>query len=222
MGARIGATLAWLVLTGLILAAGWLLLPACGIRLGMWQVSWCPHTAPVVAGESNSMLIAQIDQLEQSLLERAVCPPDPPPPPLQSPAPVTPRPRVGDVMQLPSDQADLSFLDGCWESSSELRNTRTGRPIQVKYCFSGGGGRGQVQISGGHSCAGSLSSRRDGDSLLITQGSVPCQDNSRFLPASITCRPSGATAKCDIIDEIDGRPEPRQNQVIGATFRRIE
>jgi hypothetical protein len=231
MGERLATAVGWLVLVGLVFAAGSVLLPACGVRLGPWEVSWCPRPM-AVAKEATPMLIAQVAQLEDKLVNRAVCPvaapssPATPPPtaPIQAPAqpPATPRPRIGDVMQLPSNASDLSFLDGCWASSSGLKNGRSGREIKVKYCFAGGEGHGTIHITGGNTCEGRLSSRRDGETLLISQGRVPCHGGTSFVPASITCRTSGATATCDIIDEKDGRPEPLEDRTIGATFRRVE
>ena len=126
-------------------------------------------------------------------------------------------------MQIPEDRNDLSFLKGCWRSTSKITNGNTGNEITITYCFTDDGGRGTVSILDvGVNCKGKLTGKRVGDGVEMDQDEPRCDNGSSYTPAIITCRPSGRGALCDIKDIINGRVEPESKQVHGAQFIRLE
>ncbi len=148
--------------------------------------------------------------------------PDPEPEPEPRPAPkaVKPAPKVvekpkveapkqepkpqrqakGEAMQIPRDAAkrnDLSFLEGCWRSVTDLCNSRTGRPIVAEYCFRADGtGRRFVYEEDGSTCSGSVRARFNGNRLDIRSNGAQCQRGSIYVPQDIQCNGTGRSTEC--------------------------
>lgn len=141
------------------------------------------------------------------------------PPPTQPEEPR--RPQIGENLRMPTDRKDLSFLEGCWMSISPIKNARTGTPIQIRYCFQNNG-RGQVDISqsNGVHCAAPLSAQRNGNTVKIQHGAVPCSDGSGFLESIITCKPKSGEASCDILNYRNGLET--SHRVPDGRFKRVE
>ncbi|GGK27939.1 hypothetical protein [Salinarimonas ramus] len=228
------SVLGWGALAVLLVAAGALLLPACGLRLGPIEMAWCAPPARAAAatpeGDLDDLLL-QVQALEDALIARPICDPPPvrraeAPPPLE-PEPEPDRPQIGDDLVLPDNEGDLSFLQGCWESpqNSNIIQGGTNIPIRVRYCFTGSDGSGTVEIlnSRDGDCRGPMQARREGDRLLIEYERAICERNgAAFVPGVIECREGANQATCDLIEIRDGVREPRSNQVRDTTLRRID
>lgn len=127
--------LAWGIVGLLALWVLWLLIPACGVRLGPWA-DFCP--APLVAqadpmddlSRERAQLENRIRRAEATLEDRdAACLPAPPPPapepePEPEPAPTPPPPQQDSELQrrLERDQANEGELEIAlaWNNTSDL------------------------------------------------------------------------------------------------------
>lgn len=145
----------------------------------------------------------------------------PPPPPKKEKTPPAPRKQArGEDMRIPEearDKNDLSFLEGCWDSETDLRNERTNEPLDVKYCFdaSGRGSRTILQKHSRDRCVGSVRARFDASGTLrIDSDSAACGDGGGFVPQQVQCRSSGGKADCF------GTERGRLNRKWKARFRR--
>lgn len=238
MKQRTAAT--WLLFAGLLLASGYLVLRACGLTIGPWTVSWCVVGASTSQTEPIGALLAQVEGLERQLQQQQPCPvpPDriaPSPPPVEAPttrpepvpAPIQSatehdiRSQPGEGLRLPSDRRDLSFLEGCWVSTSQIFEMETRTPIEIRYCFQNNG-RGTVEISksdGAH-CTAPIRAQRIGPNLKMQHGAIPCDRGSGFNESIITCKPLNNEASCNVINYRNGREE--RQRVIDGRFRRIE
>lgn len=205
----------WAALAIILLLSGALLLPACGIVIGSWRVSWCGAEAGL--GALNP-LITQLDQLERAVAQREPCA-------VQAERPAPPVTKPGDVLTLPQESKDLKFLEGCWESSSPIFETNTKEPLQEKFCFAGTEGRGTRTIkfkSKNVTCQVDLIGKRVGMNLEMTSERAPCTNGTHFPPSVITCRSGAEGTRCDIVEYFDGKPEAADQQVRGATFKRVD
>ncbi len=109
------------------------------------------------------------------------------------------RQRKGEAMQIPKDAAknnDLSFLEGCWRSVTNLYNSATGVPIEMEYCFSGNGsGRRVIRQRDGDICSGSATARFSGSRLNITAGEAYCRGGT-FVPQTVQCNGTEQSTRC--------------------------
>ena len=157
-------------------------------------------------------------------------PPSPPPveapatmpEPVPAPAPERgSRSQPGEGLRLPSETRDLSFLEGCWESTSRILEAETSTPVEIRYCFQNNG-RGTVEISksdGAH-CTAPIRAQRIGPNLKMRHGAIPCDRGSGFNESIITCKPLNNEASCDVINYRNRREE--RERVIDGRFRRVE
>jgi hypothetical protein len=136
--------------------------------------------------------------LELALLRAPDCPQ-----PSTSPAEAEVRPEA-----IPEDawrEQDVSFLEGCWELSTDLQttNVETREVRQVigwQVCFDRDGSGEQImRLSDGTTCsAPMLADFSAQDSLLLSDtGTVPCDDGGFMYERRMTCRRvDAATADC--------------------------
>ncbi|HIW00314.1 MAG TPA: hypothetical protein H9894_03905 [Candidatus Desulfovibrio intestinipullorum] len=134
--------------------------------------------------------------------------------PKPEPKPV-PRPR--SRMEIPKDAAkknDLTFLEGCWRSRTDLFNTR-GEPIEGEYCFNKKGqGRRFVYERNGQRCSGAARARFNGNQLVIEAPEAACPRGGVYVPQSVNCTGTGASTECR------GREHSRRSNTWKATFTR--
>lgn len=224
----------WAALAVLLVVAGALLLPACGIRLGSWSATWCPvpavaaavPAAPAVAED----LAERIVTLERTLAERPICAPvgearavapEPAPEISAEPAPEVPEePTPGTNMEIPEDETDLSFLRGCWDSSSILYLSTDQSEVRARYCFDADG-NGELTWSGRMGqCRSAVTAQRVGTELRLRYAQSRCSDGSSMHGGNGVCRPTPEGASCDFTDIVNGRPEPERDRVNNARMIR--
>ena len=130
------------------------------------------------------------------------------------PAEQTPK---GSAMQIPEDAAknnDLSFLEGCWRSVTELHNSVTGEPVEAEYCFqSNGEGLRRVIGKNGGICSGSASANFSGSKLVITGGKASCKHGPSFVRQKVQCRGTGSSTHCSGQEIFRGRITNRWDAV---------
>ena len=110
------------------------------------------------------------------------------------------RQKKGEAMQIPKDAAknnDLSFLEGCWRSVTNLYNSVTREPIEAEYCFSANGrGRRYIRQRDGGVCSGPASARFSGSRLDIKAPQAGCPDGSHYVPQKVQCKGSESSTQC--------------------------
>ncbi len=121
-----------------------------------------------------------------------------PEPPREEPRPVPVIPKGHDI-EIPQDAArdkDLSFLEGCWESTG-LVNSRTNEPVIWEYCFNKKGvGTRKGKERSGRTCSGSARASFRGDRLAIRTPRAPCSDGNAYAPQNIECQGKGSSTQC--------------------------
>ncbi len=109
------------------------------------------------------------------------------------------RQHKGEAMQIPKDAAknnDLSFLEGCWRSVTDLYNSVTGERIEMEYCFSSdGSGRRTIRQRDGDICSGSANARFSGSRLDITAQEAYCR-GGQFVPHTVQCKGTEQSTRC--------------------------
>jgi hypothetical protein len=132
-------------------------------------------------------------------------------------------PEAHEEMRFPKNRKDLSFLEGCWKSSTPIADASTNIPLEARYCFDGNKGIGQffINLSDGNKCTSPLQAKRQGKVLLMTYANMDCA-KGHFPPAKIICHQENSIALCNHIDVINGRDEPVENQVTGARFLKLD
>ncbi|MGN0909772.1 MAG: SrfA family protein [Succinivibrio sp.] len=93
-------------------------------------------------------------------------------------------------------KGSLRGLDGTWNTSSGLFDTRTGKPVSIKYNFDNGKGTAEVTRSDGTKCSTSTSGSVAGGGLEIAGGLVPCSDGTKISLPKVRCTP-GKDGKAD-------------------------
>lgn len=104
----------------------------------------------------------------------------------------------GNLVLDPKDLSNGSLrgLDGTWNTSSGLFDTRTGKPVSIKYNFKDGKGTAQVTKADGTKCSTGTSGSVAGGSLEIAGGMVPCADGTKISLPKVRCTP-GKDGKAD-------------------------
>ena len=115
-----------------------------------------------------------------------------------APKPAFTPPQKGSAMQIPEEAAknnDLSFLEGCWRSSSVLFN-RSGERIEAEYCFkSNGKGRRRIKEKRDR-CSGSIKAKFSGSTLVISADEAECRSGVIYAPQRVKCKGNGSTTRC--------------------------
>ncbi len=125
--------------------------------------------------------------------------------PVEPPAePETPKytPKKGESMAIPDDAAkkkDFSFLKGCWESKTGIKNTDNS-DVVVEFCFNKKG-RGSIIVhevgnGRGVKCKGKASARFNGDTLNIQSDFAYCPSGKRYARQTVICTGSGHSTYC--------------------------
>ena len=126
----------------------------------------------------------------------------------------------GSAMQITKDAArnnDLSFLEGCWRSVTDLHSSATGELVEVEYCFQpNGSGRRRVLEHSGGICTGSVKANFAGARLDISAGKAHCSSGGYFVPQDVQCNGSGSSTNCS--GKEHGGGGNFLGQIIGALF----
>jgi hypothetical protein len=93
-------------------------------------------------------------------------------------------------------KGSLRGLDGTWNTSSGLFDTKTGKPVSIKYNFDNGKGTAQVTKSDGTKCSVGTSGSVSGGALTISGGMAPCADGTKISLPKVRCTP-GRNGKAD-------------------------
>ena len=110
-------------------------------------------------------------------------PPKEDPPVAKPPKKTPPKPKSSDLV-IPEgaiENNDLSFLEGCWNNATMLRDGGTNKPIRSTYCFDKNGRGTRTERGIGHDlrCKGSANARFSGNKLRITATEARCTSSSR-------------------------------------------
>lgn len=139
---------------------------------------------------------------------------EPKPEPKPAPKP-KPKPR-SNTMEIPEDAAkknDLSFLEGCWRSRTDLYNTR-GEQIEGEYCFDKKGRGRRFVYEKNQRCSGGATARFRGNTLVIEAPEARCPRGGGYVPQSVQCTGTDTATQCK------GREHSRNGNTWGATFTR--
>lgn len=136
-------------------------------------------------------------------------PPKPEPPKQEPPKPEPPKqeppkrepPKKDAPLTIPEDAKqnnDLSFLEGCWRSETDLYSTRTGERIVAEYCFDKNGkGRRLVREKNGQICNGGVTARFDGSGRLYMQSDeARCAQGGNYVPQQVECTGNDTSTNC--------------------------
>ena len=158
-------------------------------------------------------VIPEEPKVETKPEPKVVPKPEPKPAPKPEPKPV---PR-NSKMEIPKDAAkkkDLTFLEGCWRSKTDLFNTR-GEPIEGEYCFNKNGtGRRFVYEKNGQRCSGAARARFSGNRLIIEAPEASCPRGGGYVAQDVTCTGSESSTQCR------GQEHSRNRNKWKATFLR--
>ncbi len=182
----------------------------------------CPRTAParlpapLVTPEAKPVAPPEA-QNPPSLAELMPTTPEPKAPepspgplnekpvPPKAPRPEKSAPPLGSPLKIPKNpnNNDLSFLEGCWQNSTTLKDARTRKPIRSTYCFdkNGRGTRTEQGIGHDMQCRSSASASFVGGKLRISAGKAQCSGKGRgdfhYPEEAILCdREQDGTAQC--------------------------
>ncbi len=137
------------------------------------------------------------------------------------------KPKRGEKMQIPRDAAknnDLSFLEGCWRSVTDLFSSATGEPIEAEYCFSSdGSGRRFIRQQDGSMCSGPARAGFNGRKLNITAPEAHCERGSSYVPQQVQCKGTEKSTRCHGKEETGRMSQPSLGggllgQVLGQTL----
>jgi hypothetical protein len=108
----------------------------------------------------------------------------------------------GEEMTIPDaarKNKDVSFLEGCWNSRTDLRSDRTNEPLGVQYCFeaNGQGTRSITKPESQDRCFGSARAKFDSAGrLIINSDRAACNKGGGFMPESVECSSADGKADC--------------------------
>ena len=100
---------------------------------------------------------------------------------------------------IPDQPKNMSFMEGCWISVTELYSVRDKKPVQIEYCFNANG-KGEVAVrSDSYTCRGRARASMPTPTTLVVKpvSSVTCDNRSNFNPWQIVCNAKkGGAADC--------------------------
>jgi hypothetical protein len=102
-------------------------------------------------------------------------------------------PGEGFVIPKGGDPYDLSFLEGCWESKTDLVNAKTKMPITHVYCINDKGTGTftlkEFNTSGRHidTCTAGVTASREGDIVVIKDRGAVCGDGKEYNANTLRC-----------------------------------
>ncbi|MDR2405742.1 MAG: hypothetical protein LBE27_05165 [Deltaproteobacteria bacterium] len=146
--------------------------------------------------------------------------PTPAKPKAQAPAKATPKKGQGFAIPPGGDPNDLSFLEGCWESASNLVSSYSKMPVVYVYCFnSKGSGTATVKEydkSGRQTdtCTASTSASRKGNTVTIRDTGARCKRSPQYSKNTLTCN-NGPNNSTSCLGKNQGRGFKSQFKYLG-------
>jgi hypothetical protein len=186
------------------------------------------HRSEVLKNEGNQKIIDQDHPVTsahpnaETLNETGSPPPEAPTKQNNDPSNIINK-QAQEEMHFPKNQKDLSFLQGCWKSSTPAYDSGTNVPLELKYCFEGDKGVGQflINMSDGDKCSAPMQAKRQGKLLYMSYSNINCASR-KYPPAKIICHQENTIALCNHIDIINGHDEPIERQILAAKFLKLE
>ncbi len=104
---------------------------------------------------------------------------------------------------------NVQGLDGSWNTSAGLVDSRTGKPVSIKYKFKDGSGQAEVVRSDGVKCQTSSKGSAVSGALSISGGLASCSDGSSVQLPKVKCTPdaNGKTSCVGVYDNTNGKSE---------------
>lgn len=104
---------------------------------------------------------------------------------------------------------NVQGLDGAWNTSSGLVDSRTGKPVSIKYRFKGGDGQAEITRSDGVKCQTASKGTAASGALSISGGLASCSDGSSVQLPKVKCTPDadGKTSCVGVYDNGKGQTE---------------
>ncbi len=120
------------------------------------------------------------------------------------------KPQKDEPLRIPDnarEENDLSFLEGCWRSVTDLFNSRTGEPVVTEYCFDKSGqGRQIIREQDGRICTGGVEAQFGaGGSLTMKSFPARCPDGNSYVPETVQCTGSDNSTNCKGTSTNNGR-----------------
>ena len=97
----------------------------------------------------------------------------------------------GSIKLDPKDlqQGNVRALDGNWNTSSGLVDSKTGKSVSVAYKFKNGSGQAEITRSDGVKCSTATSGSAGGNTLSISGGLAACSDGGSVRLPEVKCSP---------------------------------
>lgn len=104
----------------------------------------------------------------------------------------------GNLVLDPKDlkSGSVRGIDGTWNTSSGIFDSRTNKPLSIKYSFKDGKGQAVVTRSDGVTCTVPASGSAASGALEISGGTAVCADGGKVELPVIRCKP-GKNGKAD-------------------------
>jgi hypothetical protein len=106
------------------------------------------------------------------------------------------------------ESGDVSWLNGCWSSRSNLYNSRTRSPLGYEYCFDGKGeGRVSIDVKDAEGnkvdhCTGTAHARMEDGRLVVEEDGRPvCEEGGAYYATTIVCTPGDDRTECAVDQE---------------------
>jgi hypothetical protein len=130
---------------------------------------------------------------------------------MPQPTPDSENNNDGDPLNMPDPKSgdnpeNMSWLRGCWNSSTGFTSKRTGEDMEYYYCFDEKGNANvyaNVKDQNGQiidTCRGGAKAQlKDGAMVVESQTAAVCKDGMRnFVPSKVTCKPGEKEAECSL------------------------
>lgn len=105
---------------------------------------------------------------------------------------------------------NVQGLDGSWNTSAGLVDSRTGKPVSIKYKFNGGDGMAEIVRSDGVKCQTASKGTAASGALSISGGLASCSDGSSVQLPKVKCTPD-ANGKTSCVGEYDNGKGKSEN-----------
>ncbi len=104
---------------------------------------------------------------------------------------------------------DVSGLDGNWNTSAGLVDSKTGQPVSIRYNFKNGNGSVDVTRSDGTKCKTSTQGKATSSGLNIAGGLANCSDGGAVMLPEVKCVPGkdGKTSCAGVYSGKNGKNE---------------
>ncbi|MCI0655103.1 MAG: SrfA family protein [Methylococcaceae bacterium] len=122
------------------------------------------------------------------------------------PSESTKNPDEGGSLKIPDDAlktGSTEFLDGEWNASSGVVDSKTGKPLDLKYDFKDGEGNLRVEQSDGSVCTGPVNAQTTAGKLNFSStGTIRCPGGKVYKPVEVQCTPN-SSGKADCVGKYD-------------------